>query len=131
VRREGSAQHYLHVTRANRHATDGQASVSNTRLNIDQGVACKKITKWAIVTKLKHKRNAVFWDVTRVTLETTDVSEKSIAFIRVTIIGKLGTKSVVTTNRSNVKKYISMYWQRNEGGGTFNRNIGSYQRHMA
>jgi hypothetical protein len=51
-----------------------------------------------------------------VALARTDVSEELIAsFIRVTIIGELGTTPAVT----------------DEGGATFLRNIGSYESHTA
>jgi hypothetical protein len=45
-------------------------------------------------------KNDVFWDVTRVALVRTDVSEVlSAAIIRVSRIGVRGTKFAVTINR--------------------------------
>jgi hypothetical protein len=45
-------------------------------------------------------KNAAFWDVRRVALVRTDVSEEYIAsIIRVTGIGGLGTTLAVTSNR--------------------------------
>jgi hypothetical protein len=44
--------------------------------------------------------NGVLWDVARVALVRTDVSEElSATFIRVTRIGELGTTLAVTSNR--------------------------------
>jgi hypothetical protein len=48
-------------------------------------------------------KNAVFWDVTPVTLVRTDVSEEpSASFIRITRIGELGTLAV-TSNRRRLR----------------------------
>jgi hypothetical protein len=45
-------------------------------------------------------KNAVFWDVSRVALIRTDVSEElNASIIRVTRIGELRTTLVVTSNR--------------------------------
>jgi hypothetical protein len=45
-------------------------------------------------------KNGVFWDVTRVALVRTDVSEElSASFIKVTRIGELGTTLDVTSKR--------------------------------
>jgi hypothetical protein len=47
-----------------------------------------------------HLKNGVFWDATPVALVRTDVSEEiSTSFIRLTIIGELGTTLAVTSNR--------------------------------
>jgi hypothetical protein len=44
-------------------------------------------------------KNGVLWDVTRVALVRTDVSEEpSASFIRVTRIGELGTTPAATSN---------------------------------
>jgi hypothetical protein len=49
-------------------------------------------------------KNAVFWDLCRVALVRTDVSEERIAsIIRVTRIGELGTTLPVTSNRSTLR----------------------------
>jgi hypothetical protein len=52
-------------------------------------------------------KNGVFWDVTRVALVRTDVSEElSASFIRVTRIGELGTTLAVTSNRRSVHRLL-------------------------
>jgi DNA-directed RNA polymerase specialized sigma54-like protein len=52
-------------------------------------------------------KNIVFWDVTRVALVRTDVSEElSASFIRGTRIGELGTKLAVTSNRRSVRRLL-------------------------
>jgi hypothetical protein len=50
-------------------------------------------------------KNGVFWDVTRVALVRTDISEElSASFIRVTRIGKLGTLLAVTINQRMLRR---------------------------
>jgi hypothetical protein len=50
-------------------------------------------------------RNAVFWDVSRVVLVRTDVSEeRSASIIRMTRIGELGTTLAVTSNRRKLRR---------------------------
>jgi hypothetical protein len=50
-------------------------------------------------------KNGVFWDVTRVALVISDVSEElSPSFIRVTRIGGLGTTLAVTNNRRTPRR---------------------------
>jgi hypothetical protein len=54
----------------------------------------------------KQLKNGVFWDVTRVALVGTDVSEEfSTSISRVTRIGDLGTTLAVTINRRTVASY--------------------------
>jgi hypothetical protein len=49
-------------------------------------------------------KNSVFWDVTRVALVRTDVSEEtSASFIRVARISKLGTTLAATSNRRTLR----------------------------
>jgi hypothetical protein len=49
-------------------------------------------------------KNCVFWDVSRVALVRTDVSEElSASFIGVTGIGELGTTLAVTGNRHTMR----------------------------
>jgi hypothetical protein len=50
-------------------------------------------------------KNGVFWDVSRVALVRTDISEElSASFIRVTRIGELGTTLAVTSNRRMLRR---------------------------
>jgi hypothetical protein len=50
-------------------------------------------------------KNGVFWDVTRVTLVRTDVSEVlSALLIRVTRIGERGTMLAVTSNGRKLRR---------------------------
>jgi hypothetical protein len=59
----------------------------------------------------------------RVALVRTDVSEElGASFIRVTIIGELGTLAVTSNQRT---------LHPDEGGAKFLRNIGSYKSHTA
>jgi hypothetical protein len=53
-------------------------------------------------------KNGVLWDVTRVPLVITDVSEElSAYFNRVTKIGELGTTLAVTSNRRTIRRNTS------------------------
>jgi hypothetical protein len=65
----------------------------------------------------------------RVALVRTDVSEEpNASFIRVKIIGELGTTLAVTINRPTLlRRFLSPY----EGGTKFLRNVGSYKSHTA
>jgi hypothetical protein len=67
--------------------------------------------------KHDHVKNGVFWDVTRVTLVRTDVSEKlSASFIRVTRIVELGTLAVISNRRTlrrNTKYLLTIPIRRN------------------
>jgi hypothetical protein len=54
-------------------------------------------------------KNGVFWDVRRVALVRTDVSEElSASFIRVTI-GELGTTLAVTSNRRTLRRNTKFF----------------------
>jgi hypothetical protein len=50
-------------------------------------------------------KNGVFWDVSRVAVVRTDISEERIAFIiRVKKVSELGTTLAVTSNRSTLSR---------------------------
>jgi hypothetical protein len=58
-------------------------------------------TLWSLLTS----KNGVFWELCRVALVRTDVSEElSISFIRVTRIGELGTTLAITSNRRKLRR---------------------------
>jgi hypothetical protein len=57
-------------------------------------------------------KNAVFWDLRRVALVSTDVSEElSASFIGVTRISELGTTLAVTSNRRGVKSQKTPFFK--------------------
>jgi hypothetical protein len=63
----------------------------------------------------------------RVALVRTDVSEElGASFIRLTIIGELGTTLAVTINRRTLRRNTC---HPDEGGAKFLRNISSYKSH--
>jgi hypothetical protein len=65
----------------------------------------------------------------RVALIRNNVSgEPSVAIIRVTRIGQLGTTSAVTSNRRTLRAKLLV--TADDGGNTFLRNVGSYKNHM-
>jgi hypothetical protein len=73
--------------------------------------------------------NGVFWDISRVTLVRTDLSEElSASFIRVTRIGELGTTLAVTSNRRIVRR-LPVSCHPDEGGAKFLRYVCSYKSH--
>jgi DNA-binding TFAR19-related protein (PDSD5 family) len=76
-------------------------------------------------------KNDVFWELRRVALVRTDVSEKpSASLIRVTRIGELRTTIAVTINRRTLRR-IANSCHPDERGAKFIRNVGFYKSHAA
>jgi hypothetical protein len=80
-------------------------------------------------------KNAVFWNVCRVVLVRTDVSEElSASFIRVTRVGGLGATLALISNRRTLRKNTKWFTDSchpDEGGAKFFRNVRSYKSHTA
>jgi hypothetical protein len=73
-------------------------------------------------------KNAIFWDLRRVAIVRTDISEERIAFIiRVTRSRELGTTLAVTSNRSTLPRNTMVYTPSppDDGGDMFLRNVAS------
>jgi hypothetical protein len=65
------------------------------------------LVRFEVFTAVTMK-NSIFWDVTRVALVRTDVSEElSASFIMVTTIGELGTTLVVTSNGRTLRNHTA------------------------
>jgi hypothetical protein len=72
---------------------------------------------------------ASFGMLRRVALVRTSVSEElSASFIRMTIIGELGTALALTSNRRTLRTDSC---HPDEGGAKFLRNVDSYKSHTA
>jgi hypothetical protein len=72
--------------------------------------------RFEVSMAVTHK-NVVVWDVRRVALVRTDVSEEfRVSIIRLTSIGEVGTT-------------LADYCHPDDGGDTFLRNVGSYKSH--